>query len=143
MKMEANGDINPDHPVMKGLKRAMKKKEMNTTKQSANSDKTVSELLAEAKEINARRAAVNKATPAKTTSPVVDVFLCAADGVVELGKLAMSEAPILKAHGVIVVEADPVSMLTFKLQKQYHGSDVSLDAMLQAESFKQAYSKVK
>lgn len=138
MKMEANGDINPDHPVMKGLKRAMKKKEMNTTKQFTNTDKTVSELLAEAKEINARRAAVSKAT-----SPIVDVFLCSADGVVELAKFAMSEAPILKAHGVIVVEADAVSMLTFKLQKQYHAGDVRLDAMLRSESFKQAYSKAK
>lgn len=142
MKIEANGDINPDHPVMKGLKRAMKKREMHT-KQSANTDKTVSELLAEAREINQKQAGVNKAAPAKTISPIVDVFLCSADGVVELAKFAMSEAPILKAHGVIVVEADAVSMLTFKLQKQYHGSDVSLDSMLKAESFKLAYNKAK
>ncbi|MFV1943666.1 hypothetical protein VPH49_22935 [Pseudomonas luteola] len=114
-----------------------------TTKQSTDTDKKVEELLAQAREINARRAGISKSAPAKTTSPVVDVFLCSVDGVVELAKLAMSEAPILKAHGVVVVEADPVSMLTFKLQKQFHGSDVSLDAMLQAESFKQAYSKVK
>ncbi|SHI35685.1 MULTISPECIES: hypothetical protein [Pseudomonas] len=116
---------------------------MNTTKQSANTDKSVSDLLAEAKQINQKRAGVNKAAPAKTTSPIVDVFLCGADGVVELAKFAMSEAPILKAHGVIVVEADPVSMLTFKLQKQYHGGDVSLDSMLKAESFKAAYNNAK
>lgn len=82
-------------------------------------------------------------TKAKAMSPMVDVFLVAADGRVTTTKISMDVSPILKSVGVTLVQADGLTMLTYKLAQQYGSKDVTLDQMLKDKNFKAAYSAAK
>ncbi|KTT60245.1 hypothetical protein SB8_01225 [Pseudomonas oryzihabitans] len=80
---------------------------------------------------------------AQAMSPMVDAFLVSADGRVTTTKISMDVSPILKTVGVTLVQADGLTMLTYKLAQQYGGKDVTLDQMLRDKNFKAAYQAAK
>lgn len=82
-------------------------------------------------------------TKAKAMSPMVDAFLVAADGRVTTTTISMDVQPILKGYGVTLVQADGLTMLTYKLAQQYSGKDVTLEQMLKDRNFKAAYNAAK
>lgn len=82
-------------------------------------------------------------TKAKATSPMVDAFLVSADGRVSTTKISMDVAPILKSVGVTLVEADGLTMLSYKLAEQYVSKNVTLEQMLKDKNFKAAYQAAK
>ncbi len=80
---------------------------------------------------------------AKAMSPMVDAFLVSADGRITTTKISMDVSDILKSVGVTLVQADGLTMLSYKLAQQYGGKDVTLDQMLKDKNFKAAYSAAK
>jgi len=76
---------------------------------------------------------------AKQFSTPTEVFMVSDDGRVELTKMNVEGAHILKSYGLTFVPADGLSVLTFKLAQQYGGEKVSLSQMLKCASFKEAY----
>lgn len=82
-------------------------------------------------------------TKAKAMSPMVDAFLVAADGRVTTTKISMDVSSLLKSVGVTLVQADGLTMLSYKLAQQYGGKDVTLDQMLKDKNFKAAYQLAK
>lgn len=80
---------------------------------------------------------------AKSMSPMVDAFLVAADGRVTTTKISMDVSDILKSVGVTLVQADGLTMLSYKLAEQYVGKDVTLTQMLKDKNFKAAYQAAK
>ncbi|APQ14286.1 hypothetical protein BJP27_23400 [Pseudomonas oryzihabitans] len=82
-------------------------------------------------------------TKAKAMSPMVDAFLVSADGRVTTTKISMDVSTILKSVGVTLVQADGLTMLSYKLAQQYGGKDVTLDQMLKDQNFKAAYQAAK
>lgn len=87
------------------------------------------------------QAKINKV--AQATSPMVDAFLIAADGRVTTTKISMDVSPILKSVGVTLVQADGLTMLSYKLAQQYGGPNVTLTQMLKDRNFKAAYNAAK
>lgn len=79
----------------------------------------------------------------KQYSAPTEVFMVSDDGRVELTKMNVEGANILKSYGLTFVPADGLSMLTFKLAQKYGGEKVSLAQMLKCTSFKEQYNKVK
>jgi len=82
-------------------------------------------------------------TKAKALSPMVDAFLVSSDGRVTITTISMDVSPILKSVGVTLVEADGLTMLSYKLAQQYGSKDVTLEQMLKDRNFKAAYNAVK
>lgn len=80
---------------------------------------------------------------AKAMSPMVDAFLVSSDGRVTITTISMDVSPILKSVGVTLVEADGLTMLSYKLAQQYGSKDVTLEQMLKDRNFKAAYNAVK
>ncbi|MXS18446.1 hypothetical protein [Pseudomonas oryzihabitans] len=80
---------------------------------------------------------------AKAMSPMVDAFLVAADGRVTVTKISMDVSDILKSVGVTLVQADGLTMLSYKLAEQYVDKDVTLTQMLKDKNFKAAYNAAK
>lgn len=103
------------------------------TKTSAEESAAIRRLLDEAKITKSARA----------VSPMVDAFLVSADGRVTTTTISMDVQPILKGYGVTLVEADGLTMLTYKLAQQYSGKNVTLDQMLKDKNFKAAYQAAK
>jgi len=97
---------------------------------SAEGSAAIKRLLDQAK--------ITKAT--KAMSPMVDAFLIAADGRVTITKISMDVSDILKSVGVTLVQADGLTMLSYKLAEQYVGKDVTLTQMLKDKNFKSAYN---
>lgn len=87
------------------------------------------------------QAKITKST--KAMSPMVDAFLVAADGRVTVTKISMDVSDILKSVGVTLVQADGLTMLSYKLAEQYVDKDVTLTQMLKDKDFKAAYNAVK
>lgn len=87
------------------------------------------------------QAKINKA--AQAMSPMVDAFLVSSDGRVATTTISMDVSPILKTVGVTLVQADGLTMLSFKLAQQYGGKDVTLEQMLKDRNFKAAYQAAK
>ncbi|WP_273806973.1 MULTISPECIES: hypothetical protein [unclassified Pseudomonas] len=87
------------------------------------------------------KAKITKA--AKAMSPMVDAFLVSADGRVSTTKISMDVSPVLKSVGVTLVQADGLTMLSYKLAQQYGGKDVTLEQMLKDKNFKAAYEAAK
>jgi len=79
----------------------------------------------------------------KQFSTPTEVFMVSDDGRVELTKMNVEGANILKSYGLTFVPADGLSMLTFKLAQKYGGEKVSLAQMLKCASFKEQYNKFK
>lgn len=77
---------------------------------------------------------------AQAMSPMVDAFLVSSDGRVATTTISMDVSPILKTVGVTLVQADGLTMLSYKLAQQYGGKDVTLDQMLKDRNFKAAYN---
>lgn len=84
-------------------------------------------------------ASVNKAA---TSSPMTECFMVSADGAVELTKISLDGANILKAYGITFVPVDGVASLHYQLVEKYHGS-VSLNDMLKSNGFKESYNASK
>lgn len=84
-------------------------------------------------------ASVNKAT---ATSPMTECFMVSADDRVEITKMSLDGANILKAYGLTFVPVDGVASLHYQLVEKYHGS-VSLKDMLKSNSFKDKYNACK
>ncbi|NRH40666.1 hypothetical protein [Pseudomonas sp. MS15a(2019)] len=82
-------------------------------------------------------------TKAKAMPPMVDAFLVSSDGRVTITTISMDVSPILKSFGVTLVEADGLTMLSYKLAQQYGSKDVTLEQMLNDRNFKAAYNAVK
>ncbi|NMZ47160.1 hypothetical protein [Pseudomonas oryzihabitans] len=82
-------------------------------------------------------------TKAKAMSPMVDAFLVAADGRVTTTKISMDVSTILKSVGVTLLQADGLTMLSYKLAQQYGGEAVTLEQMLKDKNFKAAYQAAK
>lgn len=101
--------------------------------------KSSPESLAKTKELM-EQAAITKA---KAMSPMVDAFLVSADGRVTTTKISMDVSTILKSVGVTLVQADGLTMLSYKLAQQYGGKDVTLEQMLKDKNFKAAYQAAK
>lgn len=101
--------------------------------------KSSPESLAKTKKLM-EQAAITKA---KAMSPMVDAFLVSADGRVTTTKISMDVSTILKSVGVTLVQADGLTMLSYKLAQQYGGKDVTLEQMLKDKNFKAAYQAAK
>lgn len=101
--------------------------------------KSSPESLAKTKKLM-EQAAITKA---KAMSPMVDAFLVSADGRVTTTKISMDVSTILKSVGVTLVQADGLTMLSYKLAQQYGGEDVTLEQMLKDKNFKAAYQAAK
>ena len=82
---------------------------------------------------------VNKAA---TSTPMTECFMVSADNRVELTRMSLDGANILKAYGLTFIPADGVASLHYQLVEKYHGS-VSLKDMLKSNSFKESYNQSK
>lgn len=74
---------------------------------------------------------------------MVDAFLVSADGRVTTTTISMDVKTVLKGYGVTLVQADGLTMLTYKLAQQYGDKEVTLDQMLKDRNFKAAYNAAK